>query len=665
MKYLITLFLISALTVQANPFFQIASSGGETVAETPFSPSDISGLTVWLKSDSGTSSTTDEGAISTWSDQSGNGNHFTQATGGNQPTYETTGINGKPVVNFDGSNDYMERNLSSFGTIFVVSRMSSVTSFKAMVGGRGTTGTPFDALLLGPNGTGSNPSFRWGIGAGSALELTGLNGDIVVNSPFIAVGEKTGTTSTSMRFWWNGSLRDSDTSASAPIAMDKMVVGAGHYNDNVVDFWPGDIAEVILYDSSLTELQRINVEDYLAERWGVTLANWITLTDADGDAGVSDSTAGNVDGDSDIEFVSASPSGSADPHLAIWNLSGTTWTRHNVISGAAVSAKGDRFGTDVRLSDIDSDGDLDIVLIDSSNSGNTGSLLWYEHPGTWDGTWSEHTIDTFSGAGTGNQITHAEVICGDINGDGRIDIASRDVSHGAWVWIQAAPGDGSTWNTRNFTATNPREGLGLADIDDDGDLDIVLNGIWLQTPADPIAGTYTVRAIVGAENWYPAGASGTEINDYAVKVAIHDFDGDGREDIVLANAEELSGSSATKPTGIKIYFQPSDEIAGTWTTATVVANHRSWHNLELADYDGDGDMDIFSGISDVGVDTEPGKTVVFVNGGNGASWSEVSIAVDRSYQLSVGDADSDGDTDVFSPEHFAGGELQFYVRRGN
>jgi hypothetical protein len=44
-------------------------------------------------------------AVATWGDRSGNGNDFTEAT--NQPTFKASWLNGKPAVEFDGSNDVM------------------------------------------------------------------------------------------------------------------------------------------------------------------------------------------------------------------------------------------------------------------------------------------------------------------------------------------------------------------------------------------------------------------------------------------------------------------------------------------------------------------------------------------------------------------------------
>ncbi len=54
---------------------------------------------------------TDDGFVVTWYDQSGNANNATQSTAANQPYIIDNGIisreNTKPVIKFDGSNDYM------------------------------------------------------------------------------------------------------------------------------------------------------------------------------------------------------------------------------------------------------------------------------------------------------------------------------------------------------------------------------------------------------------------------------------------------------------------------------------------------------------------------------------------------------------------------------
>ena len=62
-------------------------------------------LKLHLKADAGTSTTTDGVTVSSWTDQSGNGNNATSP--GTQPIYKTNIINGNPVIRFDGGFTYM------------------------------------------------------------------------------------------------------------------------------------------------------------------------------------------------------------------------------------------------------------------------------------------------------------------------------------------------------------------------------------------------------------------------------------------------------------------------------------------------------------------------------------------------------------------------------
>src|SRR5688500_13028317 len=48
-------------------------------------------------------------AVATFTDISGNGNHLTQSLSAKRPTYTTNGLNGMPVLTFDGVNDFMAR----------------------------------------------------------------------------------------------------------------------------------------------------------------------------------------------------------------------------------------------------------------------------------------------------------------------------------------------------------------------------------------------------------------------------------------------------------------------------------------------------------------------------------------------------------------------------
>lgn len=60
---------------------------------------------VWL--DDSTGVTDVSGAASQWDDKSGNGLHFTQSTAGARPTILAAELNGRRVLRFDGTSDFM------------------------------------------------------------------------------------------------------------------------------------------------------------------------------------------------------------------------------------------------------------------------------------------------------------------------------------------------------------------------------------------------------------------------------------------------------------------------------------------------------------------------------------------------------------------------------
>jgi hypothetical protein len=66
-----------------------------------------SDLLLWLDADDNTTITHSSNAVSQWNDKSGNGNHATQSTASRQPTYNSSGTNGKSVIDFDGTSDFL------------------------------------------------------------------------------------------------------------------------------------------------------------------------------------------------------------------------------------------------------------------------------------------------------------------------------------------------------------------------------------------------------------------------------------------------------------------------------------------------------------------------------------------------------------------------------
>ena len=125
--------------------------------------------------------------------------------------------------------------------------------------------------------------------------------------------------------------------------------------------------------------------------------------------------------------------------------------------------------------DLDGDGDLDVM----GGSRGEQRVFWFENISN-DGDSSgirfrEHRVGIIGGGDQPPRVTGFNFDFADLNGDGRLDVVLRDGRNGV-VWI-AQPEDPATPWTRHVIGDIPPEvlvGFVLADIDDDGDADLVV-----------------------------------------------------------------------------------------------------------------------------------------------------------------------------------------------
>lgn len=370
--------------------------------------------------------------------------------------------------------------------------------------------------------------------------------------------------------------------------------------------------------------------------------------------GASGTAAGDLDGQAGAELVDAVSSGEGRRlRVYRWNTTLLTFEYFDIVN---VVKRGDRFGGDLELCDLDQDGWLDVVVPDSNNSTSTnGALSWFRNPeGDLGKPWLESRLATWSGSGTGEEIHHlTDVVCGDVDANGLIDVVTRDVDHGFWLHLQQPS---RAWAPKRFVPTRPREGLALFDPDRDGDLDVLLNGVWFETPANPLTGPFALRTIRGAEAWYPAGTSDAEVDNYASKVVAADFNGDGRDDVLITNAEELAaGRTPTKPKGIALYLAPLEPRNEVWTEEVVTSEYFGWHTAEVADFEGDGDLDLVTGTA-----WNASVTALFLNQGIGLGFTREVIATEPMYQGQLADFDGDGDLDLWAPPQYNAGDVLYW-----
>jgi hypothetical protein len=226
---------------------------------------------LWLDAADAATVTTVSGAVSQWNDKSGNARHATQGTAGSRPSYNSSGLNGKGLLTFDGTNDQLTYAAGADPfTIIAVASTSTNEIYRSIVGAIKTSGSGnVDAFYLqggspARTATFSRSTLVDGVGGGDFLSTAGV---FTSGAHFIFAGRHDGSTITS---WLNGTQGTVDTTASTPRGVGTGVVGAAYYADTIVDFWPGTIAELIICPTSQTNLNVQKLEGYLAWKWGLT-----------------------------------------------------------------------------------------------------------------------------------------------------------------------------------------------------------------------------------------------------------------------------------------------------------------------------------------------------------------------------------------------------------
>jgi hypothetical protein len=340
---------------------------------------------------------------------------------------------------------------------------------------------------------------------------------------------------------------------------------------------------------------------------------FVPLSLADSAAGLSAFreaiSPADLDGDGDLDFYSGEGRGGKEWWFE--NRGATRFQAHLVSDsndadvGAAVA-------------DVDGDGDMDRLA---------GGFL-YRHPGV-----AALGTRTFAVERTGAQEYTHDLLVADFDRDGRPDFVVIDYGG---IWWHRNPGlAGAPWPAVTVAGPDPKGqhgGLAVGDFDGDGDADIARVDTWYENREG--GKTWVKRPGPDFGQWDPT------LYGLSARTVVHDMDGDGDQDLLQAECDVRNG---------RIAWFENREGGGTWVTRLVKdsTDGQDFHSLGLADFDGDGDLDIFS--CGALLSRDPPRWYIWENkdGKFGALEEHVLASGGRSGHEAVAfDADGDGDIDL-------------------
>ncbi len=243
-------------------------------------PIPTADLQLWLKADAGV--TLNGSKVSKWADQSGNSNDAIEQDGDRQPLLVANGLNGKPTIRFDGVNDRLGltgSKLMSQISLFIVFKIDSgVLDYVPIAfGDMDADGRIWGLYVTGDAGYSPDTIYVFGgFNRGARAIARGCAAFGLWH--YISVVTNGVIWSTTLRV--NGmdakmSFDPIDMSLSVPIGNPTGTGTGGIAGGDALRPPFGriaskcDIAEVILYDTVLSDLQRRSVEHYLAEKYGL------------------------------------------------------------------------------------------------------------------------------------------------------------------------------------------------------------------------------------------------------------------------------------------------------------------------------------------------------------------------------------------------------------
>lgn len=432
----------------------------------------------------------------------------------------------------------------------------------------------------------------------------------------------------------NGSM-DTTQNIISSINNPKIIIGADVNNDGDLDVISSGSGVILWYENLGGGILDTNYQ---------IIGNSLTQ--------IESLVAADIDNDGNIDVASVSWGGEV------------AWYK-NFGSGVFSAKKSITYSIDrptcVHSCDLDNDGNVDII---ASGEGGIGDIKWFKNLGNGVFGLAQTINDTLGKV--------QSIFTSDIDNDGDMDIVTLSIDLGLLVWHENLGGGNISPNKNIISNTiNGGYSVFLADIDNDGDDDVVAAAyigtnkiVWHENLGNGMFGTEQI-ILLNANNprsiyiadinndgnldiltasssriaWHENLGGGTfstrqtisnNIN-LASSVSAADLNNDGNIDVISAS---LSND--------KLYWHKNNG-GGIFSTEIVISNNVDGANcIYSVDVDGDGDIDVLS-TSEI-----DDKVAWYENYGNGSFSTQhiISATVDQVRYVIATDIDNDGDEDV-------------------
>lgn len=464
-------------------------------------------------------------------------------------------------------------------------------------------------------------------------------------------------------------------------------------------------------------------------------------------------TTGDIDNDQDIDILV----GFSDRQMGLYRNNGDgTFSRHYICPNNNCNDGRWRNPGALGLLDVNADGALDLIVADNDGvnsvalsqgpevfENNRGPWLFKEDgfPDTNEksnamdhgdvdgdgdidlliGNRDEEQNRLYLNDGTGRFVdatgTHFVVSGGNTTGavlldiDGDFDLDALIFNNGQQDRVMINDGDGrytdQTFGRMPEEATSQTQGVYRADIDRDGDFDLITrrgdgDRVRVLLNLGTNTGIYDDRTDPRLSNVWIFGANGLVIGDWdrdgdsdviaindahqnqiwindsdgdftdetyeylpvqktdSTSVDLGDIDGDGDLDMAISQYEGVDRLYINDGSGH--FFDVTEE-----RLPEQPIDRRAW-DVQLADLNGDGDLDLFIGNYRNDDNRNGAPNYLYVNDGTGFfadRSSNLPTSNRETYQQALGDLDNDGDLDLVTANEYHWDSLRMYRNLGD